>query len=88
MDSNEVDYYLASSEGEAMGMAGGFSMAGRVPVVLMQSDGYGNAVNPISSLQLIYKLPCLLLISWRAEPGKPDAPQHYVMGRNIENLLF
>jgi len=86
-DSHKIKYYTASSEGEAMGLAGGFALSGRLPVVLMQSDGYGNAINPISSLQLLYKLPCLLLISWRGEPGKKDAPQHLIMGRTIKKFL-
>jgi phosphonopyruvate decarboxylase len=79
--------YLCSSEGEAMGLAGGFSLSGRMPVVYMQNDGYGNTINPLSSLQLMYKLPALLLISWRAEPGKKDAPQHKIMGETIRELL-
>ncbi len=80
-------YYPAASEGEALGLAGGFALAGKNPVVMMQVDGYGNAVNPLSSLQLLYKLPGLLLISWRARPGIKDAPQHRLMGASIEDLL-
>ncbi|MEN8222299.1 MAG: phosphonopyruvate decarboxylase [Acidobacteriota bacterium] len=79
--------YACTSEGEAMGLAGGFALAGKLPVVYMQNDGYGNAVNPLSSLQLLYKLPALLLISWRGFPGKKDAPQHMLMGETIEDLL-
>ncbi len=86
-DLEDVDYYLSSSEGEAMGLAAGFALSERLPVVLMQNDGYGNAVNPLSSLQLLYKLPCLMLISWRGEPGTRDAPQHSIMGETIERLL-
>ncbi len=78
---------ICTSEGEAMGLAGGYALAGRRPVVYMQNDGYGNAVNPLSSLQLLYRLPALLLISWRGEPGRPDAPQHRVMGESIRHLL-
>jgi len=79
--------YICTSEGEAMGLAGGFALSGRIPVVYMQNDGYGNAVNPLSSLQLLYKLPALLLISWRGLPGKKDAPQHMLMGETIERFL-
>jgi phosphonopyruvate decarboxylase len=79
--------YLCSSEGDAMGLAAGFSLSGRLPVVYMQNDGYGNAVNPLSSLHLLYKLSVLLLISWRGEPGVKDAPQHAVMGKAILPLL-
>jgi phosphonopyruvate decarboxylase len=83
----DVDNLICSSEGEAMGLAGGFALAQRTPVVYMQNDGYGNAVNPLSSLQLTYDLPALLLISWRGEPGVKDAPQHHTMGETIRGLL-
>lgn len=82
-----LENYICSSEGEAMGLAAGFALSGKIPVVYMQNDGYGNAVNPLSSLQLMYKLPALMLISWRAEPGKKDAPQHKIMGDTIIQLL-
>ncbi|MCA9407987.1 MAG: phosphonopyruvate decarboxylase [Candidatus Omnitrophica bacterium] len=81
------DNIICSSEGEAMGLAGGLALAGRMPVVYMQNDGYGNAVNPLSSLQLMYELPALILISWRAEPGTQDEPQHLIMGKTILELL-
>jgi phosphonopyruvate decarboxylase len=80
-------HVLCTSEGEAMGLAGGFALAGRIPVVYMQNDGLGNAVNPLTSLQLLYGLPALLLVSWRGEPGQKDAPQHRVMGARLAGLL-
>ncbi len=82
-----ADHYICTSEGEAMGLAGGFALAGRLPVVYMQNDGFGNTVNPLSSLQQLYRLPALLLISWRGEPGLKDAPQHRVMGSVLSGLL-
>ncbi len=83
----KVNNYTCSSEGEAMGIAAGIALSDNVPVVYMQNDGYGNAINPLSSLQLMYKLPALLLISWRAKPGMNDAPQHKIMGDTIRELL-
>jgi len=83
----EGEHFICTSEGEAMGLAGGFALAGRLPVVYMQNDGLGNAVNPLTSLQLLYRLPALLLISWRGEPGLKDAPQHRVMGSALRGLL-
>ncbi len=86
--ASDSKYFIATSEGEAMGIAGGLALAGRTPVVLMQNDGYGNAVNPLSSLQLVYNLPVLMLITWRAQPGaKPDAVQHHIMGETLLELL-
>ncbi len=87
LNKSGKESYACTSEGEAMGLAGGFALSGRLPVVYMQNDGYGNAVNPLSSLQLLYKLPALLLISWRGLPGKKDAPQHMLMGETIERFL-
>lgn len=86
-DGNEVKNYICSSEGESLGLAAGFSLCRKIPVVYMQNDGYGNAINPLSSLQLMNKLPAILLISWRGEPGKKDAHQHAIMGQTILSLL-
>ncbi len=86
--SDPSTYIIASSEGEAMGLAAGYALAGRRPVVIMQNDGFGNAVNPLTSLQQLYRLPALLIITWRAQPGgKPDAPQHWIMGTKLLDLL-
>ena len=84
---NSFEHYACSSEGESLGLAAGFALAGKHPVVYMQNDGLGNAVNPLSSLQLMYDLPALLLVSWRGEPGKKDAPQHKLMGLTLLQLL-
>ncbi|MBW1918436.1 MAG: phosphonopyruvate decarboxylase [Deltaproteobacteria bacterium] len=82
-----LTYIAATSEGEAMGIAAGWTLADYRPVILMQNSGLGNAVNPLTSLQLIYRLPCLLMVSWRGEPGRPDAPQHQLMGQITPSLL-
>ncbi len=87
LDSYDMTYYTATSEGEAMGIAGGFGLAGKIPVVLMQNSGLGNAITPLTSLQLVYNLPALILVSWRGEPGKPDEPEHRVMGPITRELL-
>jgi len=81
------NYFIASSEGEAMGIAAGFSLADKKPVVMMQNSGFGNTINPLTSLQQIYNFPMLMLITWRGEPGKPDEPQHKVMGEKLLELL-
>jgi phosphonopyruvate decarboxylase len=86
LETNE-HYIIAGNEGEAMGIAGGISLAGRVPAVFMQNDGLANALNPLSSLQKLYEFPTLLVISWRGQPGKNDAPQHLWSGKTLLDLL-
>jgi phosphonopyruvate decarboxylase len=87
LDHQSFEHYACSSEGESLGLAGGFALGGKYPIVYMQNDGYGNAVNPLSSLQLLYDLPALLMITWRGEPGKKDAPQHSLMGETLLQQL-
>jgi len=82
----ELEYIPVVNEGAAIGLSAGAWMAGRMPVVLMQNSGIGNAINPLTSLANIYKQPMLLLISGRAY-GVEDQPQHEIMGRRSHDLL-
>jgi len=79
-------YTPAVREDEAVAMAAGAYFGGKVPAVLMQNSGLGNALNVLESLNLIYQIPCLLLVSWRGFEGK-DAPEHLVMGATMTTLL-
>lgn len=80
-------YVGATSEGEAVGIAAGAWLAGRGSVVMGQNSGLGNMVNPLTSLSHPFRIPALLLITWRGEPGLKDEPQHEVMGRVTGRLL-
>ncbi len=82
----DITYIPAVREDAAVGVASGAYMAGKIPVVLMQNSGLGQCLNAITSLNLIYKLPCLLIVTWRGFEGK-DAPEHLVMGRICGKLL-
>lgn len=79
-------YYPSVREDEAVAMAAGAYLGGRIPAVLMQNSGLGNALNVLMSLHLIYQIPCLMIISWRGFEGK-DAPEHLVMGQTMPQLL-
>ena len=79
-------YLSATREDLAIGMATGAWMAGRRSVVLMQNSGLGYSLNALTSLNLIYKIPLLLIVGYRGYQGK-DAPEHLVMGAHCEALL-
>ncbi len=85
-DRQDTTYIPAVREDAAVGIASGAYMAGKMPVVLMQNSGLGQCLNTLTSLNLIYKLPCLLIVTWRGFEGK-DAPEHLVMGRTCDKLL-
>jgi len=79
-------FILAVREDEAVAMAAGAYMAGKVPAVLMQNSGLGTSLNTLVSLNMMYRQPCILLVSWRGFEGK-DAPEHLVMGETMPQLL-
>ena len=81
------DLYLGETrEDAALGVAAGAYLGGRLPVVVMQNSGLGVSLNALGSLHILYRLPCLLLVTWRGYEGK-DAPEHLVMGRVLPDLL-
>lgn len=82
----DTDYIAASNEGAALAIASGARLAGRKSAVLMQNSGLGNAVNPLTSLNMIYDIPVLMFISGRAY-GVADEPQHEIIGGTMEQLL-
>jgi phosphonopyruvate decarboxylase len=77
-------HLITANEGNAVALAMGYHMAtGKVAVVYMQNSGLGNTINPLTSLAdpEVYKVPMLLVIGWRGEPGVKDEPQHVKQGR-------
>lgn len=88
--ADEEHHVIAANEGGAVGLAAGHYLAtGEIPVVYMQNSGIGNAVNPLLSLtdEAVYRIPVLLIIGWRGEPGVHDEPQHVKQGQLTLPLL-
>jgi phosphonopyruvate decarboxylase len=83
----ELAYVGAASESEAVAIAAGAWLAGRKTVVMCQNSGLGNAVNPLTSLNAPFRIPTLLITTWRGQPGIADEPQHKLMGQITQKLL-
>jgi len=87
---DKIKHIIPTSEEEAMGIAAGYYLAtSKIPMVYMQNSGFANSVDGLTSLlnKEVYKIPVLLLISWRGEPGKKDEPQHIKIGKITLKLL-
>ncbi len=82
-----LDYVAAASEGEAVAIASGAWLTGHRTVVMCQNSGLGNAVNPLTSLNYPFRIPTLLIVTWRGGPGIKDEPQHHLMGPITPSLL-
>lgn len=85
--SRALGYVGAASEGEAVAIAAGAWLGGQGTAVLCQNSGLGNAVNPLTSLNAPFRIPTLMVVTWRGQPGLEDEPQHELMGRITQDLL-
>src|ERR1700742_4413038 len=79
-------YVSMANEGDAVALMAGIALAGggAAPhgrgIAMMQNSGLGNAVSPLTSLTWTFRLPQLLIVTWRGQPGVSDEPQHALMG--------
>ncbi|HEX7859775.1 MAG TPA: phosphonopyruvate decarboxylase [Verrucomicrobiae bacterium] len=87
IDDKSLNYTGAASEGEAVGISMGTYLAGKNTVTMCQNSGLGNMVNPLTSLNYPFRVPTLLITTWRGEPDRPDEPQHVLMGQITHQLL-
>lgn len=78
-----LHYVSAANEGDAVAFIAGVTQGAREGVrgvTMMQNSGLGNAVSPLTSLTWTFRLPQLLIVTWRGQPGVSDEPQHALMG--------
>ena len=81
-----LQYLPAAREDSALGLASGAAVAGVRATVLMQNSGLGYCLNVLTSFNLIYQVPVLLIVSWRGYDDT-DAVEHDVIGRQLVPLL-
>ena len=87
ISDRETSYVGAASEGEAVAIASGAWLAGKETVVMCQNSGLGNTINPLTSLNHPFRIPTLMLVTWRGQPGLGDEPQHELMGEITDVLI-
>lgn len=88
IDAPDLTYIGATNEGDAVAIATGAELGGKRAVVMMQNSGLGNAVSPLTSLNAVFRIPVLLIVTLRGEPGGPhDEPQHELMGAITTQML-
>ena len=83
LQDESLHYVSAANEGDAVALIAGVALGaqgGRRGITMMQNSGLGNAVSPLTSLTWTFRLPQLLIVTWRGQPGVADEPQHALMG--------
>ena len=86
-NQESIRYIPATREDEAVGIASGVAFGGARAFVIMQNSGYATIGDALTSLAQLYKLPMLLIISWRGLEPDRDFPEHSLMGDVNEEAL-
>ncbi len=86
-DSDVVKYVPAAREDEAIGIASGVVFGGETAFVIMQNSGFATIGDALTSLAQLYKLPLLIIISWRGLEPDRDFPEHSLMGELTQDTL-
>jgi phosphonopyruvate decarboxylase len=93
LQDSALHYVSMANEGDAVALIAGVTLGGdsarpyRRGIAMMQNSGLGNAVSPLTSLTWTFRLPQLLIVTWRGQPGVADEPQHALMGPITPTLL-
>lgn len=82
----EVTLVRLAKEEEGVGISAGAHLAGVKSAMLMQNHGFLASINGIVSLAHLYKIPLLMMISYRGEFGERD-PWQTQGGGVTETLL-
>src|SRR3954462_5097779 len=71
-DDPEMTLVRLAKEEEGVGISAGAHLAGVKSAMLMQNHGFLASVNGIVSCAQLYRIPLLMLISYRGEFGERD----------------
>ncbi len=82
----DVHMVRLAKEEEAVGISAGAHLAGVKSAMLMQNHGFLASINGIVSLAHLYRIPLLMLVSYRGEFGERD-PWQTEGGGATEALL-
>lgn len=76
LEERGVAGFLANREEEAVGLAGGLALGGRRVAVLMQDNGFGNALTALATFLVAYRIGLPILANTRGGPGEYNSMIH------------
>jgi sulfopyruvate decarboxylase subunit alpha len=85
-EDGSMRHVPATREEEGIGLCAGAWIGGMRPAILMQNSGLGNCINALASLNLLYGIPVLMIISHRGTEGETISGQ-VPMGKLTQPLL-
>jgi sulfopyruvate decarboxylase TPP-binding subunit len=84
---NEIEYVPCASEAVACSVAAGLKIAGKKPIVIVQSSGLTNMGSCITSLLHPYDIHFPIIVSWRTYKEGDSEIQHKHLSRNLPKLI-
>ena len=87
INNDSIEYLPAASEAVACSIAAGLKMAGKKPIVIVQSSGLTNMASCITSLLKPYDVTFPILTSWRTYKDGDSEIQHQHLATELPALI-
>ena len=87
INNPHIEYVPCASEAVACSIASGLRMAGKKPIVLVQSSGITNMGSCITSLLKPYNITFPILSSWRTYNDGDSEIQHEHLATELPSLI-
>ena len=87
INNDNIEYLPAASEAVACSIAAGLKMAGKNPIVIVQSSGLTNMASCITSLLKPYGVTFPILTSWRTYKKGDSEIQHQHLATELPKLI-
>ena len=87
INNENIEYMPAASEAIACSIAAGLKMAGKNPIVIVQSSGLTNMASCITSLLKPYGITFPILTSWRTYKKGESEIQHKHLATELPKLI-
>ncbi|WP_158891739.1 thiamine pyrophosphate-binding protein [Amycolatopsis anabasis] len=85
-DGVSARVFPLSREEEAMGVLGALPLAGKFGAIVMQDNGFGNALTALTTFNLAYHLPLLVVANTRGGLGEYNSMIH-TLCQHVPELL-
>ena len=66
---SSMKYVQVCREETGVNIAAGAFLGGKRPALLMEDTGLGNSINPLVSIHSLWRIPLLLVVSYRGDVG-------------------
>ena len=87
INNDEIKYLPCASEAVAASIAAGLKMAGKSPIVIIQSSGVTNMGSNITSLLKPYDITFPIITSWRTYKEGDSEIQHQHLATELPTLI-